>query len=231
MQAHNCGASHAEAKTRTARNSNVEMLRIVIMFGILLWHVTMHGYGMAKELPAEHGFMNSLCIALFVPCVNLFVLISGYYGIKLKLSSIARFEAQAVFYSYAIAVVMYFAFHDLGAPLITVSLPVLGKRWWFLTTYLMLTLAAPVLNEGVKRLTKRQLLLSIAGLIAINSIGKMLKLDGGGSDFQTFMIVYLTGRFLRFYKEDYKVFSNCKAMLIGGGDLPYLKPVYSHLQP
>lgn len=93
---------------KKTRNTNVEVLRMLIMFGILLWHVTVHGYGLAHMeeygmLTIEHDFMNSLSVAMFAPCVDLFVLISGYYGIKFSFKTMVRFEGQAVFYSYLTA--------------------------------------------------------------------------------------------------------------------------------
>lgn len=202
------------------RNSNVEMLRIVLMFGILLWHVTVHGYGLAHmsegNVSVEHPLVNALCTALFAPCVNLFVLISGYYGMKLKTMTLLRFELQAVFYSYVLAVVMYFAFHDLGTSLVSVAFPVIGNHWWFLHTYIMLLLLSPVINEGVKRLTERQHLAIIALLVIINGIGFLLRRVPNGSNLQSFILVYIIGQYLWLYRDKYRRLYNCKLLLIGG---------------
>lgn len=208
-----------ENTERKQRNSNVEMLRIVIMFGILLWHVTWHGFGLVNTSVNEaldYGFMNSLCISLFAPSVDLFVLISGYYSIKLRKSSLLRMEVQAVFYSYLLAVIMYFMFRDLGVSVIRVALPVLCNHWWFLSTYVLLMFAAPVINEGVKKLTERQHLLIILSMVVLNGVGKLLNTDISGYDFLSFIIVYLTGQYLSLYKDKYSVLSNCETMLTGG---------------
>lgn len=201
------------------RNSNVEMLRIVIMFGILLRHVTWHGFGLEDMTPnatIECGFMNSLCVSLFAPSVDLFVLVSGYFSIKLRTSSLVRMEIEALFYSYVLAVVMYFMFRDLGVPVYRVAFPVLCRHWWFLSTYILLMFVAPVLNEGVKKLTERQHLMIILAMVVLNGIGKLLCFEIGGSDFRSFVIVYLIGQYLALYKDRWKALGDCKTMLIGG---------------
>lgn len=204
---------------RKQRNSNVEMLRIVIMFGILLRHVTWHGFGLADMTDGatvDYGFMNSLCVSLFAPSVDLFVLISGYFSIKLKKSSLVRMEVQALFYSYVLAVIMYFMFRDLVVPVHRVAFPVLCSHWWFLSTYILLMFVAPIINEGVKRLTEKQHLLIIMSMVVLNGVGKLLGFEIGGSDFRSFIIVYLIGQYLALYKDKYKALYNCKTMLTGG---------------
>lgn len=197
------------------RNTNVEVLRMLVMFGILLWHVTVHGYGLAHMAQngvsvIDHEFMNSLCVALFAPCVNLFVLISGYYGIHFSLKTICRFEAQAVFYSVVMAAVVWFAFGELNAGKLAVVFPVLRNRWWFLTTYILLFTFAPIINEGVRRLTERQHLTLIALFCALNAIA-----THNGSCMQSFLLVYLIGRYLNMYKDKRKILTNKKIITLG----------------
>lgn len=200
------------------RNSNVEMLRILIMFGILLWHITVHGFGLAHisgNMKIEHEFINSLCTALFAPCVNLFVLISGYYGMKFKASTLVRFEAQAVFYSFSITVLMFLLFDIMSVKIfIKAFIPVIGCKWWFLNTYLMLLILSPILNEGIAKLSKKQLLAIIVLLLILNGIGYLIRLSENGSNLQSFILIYIIGQFLRRYKDEYKIFTKRKAMLI-----------------
>ncbi len=69
---------------KKSRESNIELLRILLLLFICFWHVIVHGYKFAfikdtgVPLNAEwlDFFASFLC-----PAVNTFVLISGYFGI------------------------------------------------------------------------------------------------------------------------------------------------------
>lgn len=197
------------------RNTNVEVLRMLVMFGILLWHVTVHGYGLAHMAEdnvsvIEHEFLNALCVAVFAPCVNLFVLISGYYGIRFNFKAIYKFEAQAVFYSYIIAVIVYFSYGELNAGGLAVVFPVLKNRWWFLTTYILLFIFAPIINEGIRKLTERQCLTLIILFAVLNAIA-----THNGSCMQSFLLVYMIGQYIRMYKDKHKILTNRKIIILG----------------
>lgn len=206
-------------ETRKQRNTNVEVLRTLVMFGILLWHVTVHGYGLAhmgemNTLVVEHDFINSLSVAMFAPCVDLFVLISGYYGIRFSFKTLARFEGQAIFYSY---IMIIGAFLLLGhcSGMAGRLFPIMGNRWWFLTTYVMLFIIAPLLNEGIKRLTESQHRTMILLLVIINCFGYLLISHiPNGSNLQSFILVYIIGRYLHDYKDKFKIFSDMRMIAL-----------------
>lgn len=200
------------------RNSNVELLRIMTMFGILLWHVTVHGFGMAHISGNEridYELVNSTCTALFAPCVNLFILISGYYGVKLRASTLIRFDAQAVFYSFTITILMYYLTDTISAKLLVKAvLPIIGNKWWFLNAYLMLLILSPILNEGIARLDRKQHIVIIALFVVLNGISSLVRLNVNGSNLQSFILIYLVGQFLYRYKDEYKILTHRKAMNI-----------------
>ena len=56
------------------RKSNIELLRIIAMMFIVIWHISVH---------AQKGELNShnYIVAFCTTGVNLFILISGYFGI------------------------------------------------------------------------------------------------------------------------------------------------------
>lgn len=199
---------------RTQRNSNVEVLRMFVMFGILLWHVTVHGYGLAhmgdfNMLTVEHGMMNSLSVALFASCVDLFVLISGYYGIRFSLKTLARFEGQAIFYSYITALGAFVLMENIEILSTRFWFPIICGRWWFLTTYIMLSLIAPILNEGIRRLTERQHLTIIILFVIINCFGYLfIRREWNGQNLQSFILIYIIGQYLRAYKDKYRLLAD-----------------------
>lgn len=203
------------------RNSNIELLRIVALFGILLWHISMHGFGYAniEEQPVDYVWWNSICASVFAPCVNIFILISGYYGLKLKRNSLIKLESQALFYSFMKMGTIFLLTGEyiLSQNIINFT-PIIGRVWWFLTDYVLLMLSSPIINEGAKRLSDKQLLYIIIGWLIINGVGMLIRLDINGSNFQSFFLVYLVGIYIRKINDRVEL-TKCKYLLIGGGNL------------
>lgn len=94
--------------------------------------------------------------ALALVCVNVFVLISGYFGIKPKIRSIANFLFQIVFSQfiiYALCVVFNkidFSYYDFAKNIIP-------QKRWFIWAYLGLMLVSPMLNSFVENTSKKEL--------------------------------------------------------------------------
>lgn len=76
----------------SVRNSSIELLHIFIMGSVLMGYLGGHG--------APHGVVpyDSLLLMLGI-CINTFVLISGYYGINLRVKSFLNLTGMVVFYS------------------------------------------------------------------------------------------------------------------------------------
>ena len=62
------------------RQSNIEFLRVIAMIFIVLWHVSIHAQ--KGELPT-HNYIG----AVTTTGVNLFLLITGYFSLKLRWNS------------------------------------------------------------------------------------------------------------------------------------------------
>lgn len=77
------------------RKSNIELLRIVAMAMIVVYHVIIHGIAPTGILPKTIPPM--LCAPVIFG-VNLFVLISGYFGIKLSWRSFLSLMYIIAFY-------------------------------------------------------------------------------------------------------------------------------------
>ena len=74
---------------KAKRSSNIELMRIFLMFMIIFHHLIVHSLGL-KELKSaayENEFPATQAILLnsfIVIAVNAFIFISGYFGIKLE---------------------------------------------------------------------------------------------------------------------------------------------------
>lgn len=75
------------------RDSNYELLRIIAMLFIVIYHI-LHFY----VIPfSDSSLLKAVCIPLHQGVI-LFVLISGYYGIRLSINKIVKFVFPVLFY-------------------------------------------------------------------------------------------------------------------------------------
>lgn len=78
------------------RDSGVEFLRIICMFGIIF----MHTFGIFYNKASGICLMAGIAInSLFNMGVSIFMLISGYIGIWFSLKKLVRLESTILFYS------------------------------------------------------------------------------------------------------------------------------------
>ena len=196
------------------RNSNIELLRIVCMLMVVVLHFNNNGantgiVNMPEELTSRltWGFLvESLCLV----AVNCFVLISGYFAIKLKVRSLLKFYLQC----FLIGLFTYLFYLGLTAGFATwqctdgvFTAKILAERlmafthngWWFVVSYVGLMLLSPLLNSAVDNMPKRRLLHSlILFSIVILYLGWYQKVEvtNYGNSLISFIWIYLIGRYI-----------------------------------
>lgn len=138
---------------RKNRDSNFELARIVAMMMIVIGHFVVHGIWQT-EFCSRIDLQNPLSCTLenliysFCVCgVNIFVLISGYHKIKLKLKSFLSLWSLCAFYGIIAVLVNSHADTPLLPELIK-SLFISNSQWFF-KAYLWLLILSPVLNGGL----------------------------------------------------------------------------------
>jgi len=138
------------------RESNIELLRIVAMFMILIRHAGFYALGINTSCKTETLFLTG-CEFFCSVGVNVFILISGWFGINCTLKGALKFIFQCLFYSCGIYITLYFA----GI----IDLSVLGlsecfylrKINWFPKAYLCLFILAPIINVFVDNSSRNDL--------------------------------------------------------------------------
>lgn len=142
--------SYDQQRVTNGRDSSIELLRIVAMLLVLLGHyvpVRMQPTAItAMDRPFDTLFELELNSITFV-CVNVFVLISGYFSIRPKRSSLKRLLLQILFWSFFTSLIGLIIWPDsinlLNGWLSFITV----LRQWFVFSYLGLFLFAPVLNS------------------------------------------------------------------------------------
>ena len=149
--------------TRKIRNSNVELLRIITMLFIIMHHCVINGYGLQEQL--KSGILNGgegdsvfLCFlnAIVVIGVNVFFLISGYYGINFSLKKLCTLVFNLYFYADILTLIaVAVGMEHIGFA--TIKLLILPfYKYWFIIVYILLFILSPILNAGIESLNRVQ---------------------------------------------------------------------------
>ena len=90
------------------RDSNIELLRVVAMMMILTLHTRFEGIESVYDGVIDANHISRFSFqALSIVGVNLFVLISGYFGIKLKATGLINLLWQIVYIAVVCIFVRY----------------------------------------------------------------------------------------------------------------------------
>ncbi len=182
------------------RQSNIELLRLICMFMILVGHAS--GYLNEKDLVGGHGVFRLLVNQFCLVGVDVFVLISGWFGIKASFRGAGKLLFQVLFITILCVVVSLLAGLPISFREDVLPFLLLGQGYWFVVSYLILYAISPVLNAFVEKATQgtfRTVLLSWFGLAFFYGF----LLDAGHFDYGfsalSFIGLYLLARYVRLY--------------------------------
>lgn len=196
---------------RKIRNSNMELLRLLAMFMVLVYHVDFLSLGVPQMDIAMNAsqwidsFLRFLVQSACVVCVNVFVMLSGWFGIKPKLDRLISFLFQVTFFTVIGIIVNimwgghHLCFDDLK------NLFMLNDSLWFPKSYLLLYIFSPVLNAFVEKVSKKNFRILLIGIISFQMIYGWLSRGVawymGGYSCIFFMELYLLARYVRLHVD------------------------------
>lgn len=128
------------------RHQGIGLLRILSMLFVVLFHINLNVILRNSE---TSEFLKYIAIAgnsLVAVAVNCFVLISGYFGIRVRVKSFLGLFFQTEFYS---VIALVIAILCLGYQFVIPSglVPFHPEGLWFVPVYVMLYLISPILNQ------------------------------------------------------------------------------------
>jgi hypothetical protein len=198
------------------RDSNMELLRIVSMILVLIVHANFKSLDAPSQLDIEvqtsSSFVRFLCESIAIICVNVFICISGWYGIRPNAFRLIEFIFQILF----IRILLYFILYMFGLTErwnITdwIRLFTFHKGLWFVNAYIILYIFAPVLNSFVNLTTRHQLKFFLLMFFSAQSIFGFINSDNwfySGSSPLSFFGLYLLARYVRLYPNKHT--THCK---------------------
>lgn len=134
---------------KRTRCSNIELLRIVAMLLIMLGH---------SYLRVRHvsSFIDVLLSCITTTGVGVFVAISGWFGIHLRIKGLIKYLYQVFFTLWTVyALAIAFGVTKINIAGIMISLS-FYEGYWFVIGYLALYLISPILNSFIEHATKRE---------------------------------------------------------------------------
>lgn len=188
------------------RQSNLELLRIIAMLLVMVVHANFFSLGSPStdELQAfpQTSITRIFIQSISICCVNIFVLISGYFGIRPKFISLVSFLYQILFFFvliYAMCIAMGYSSFNLQGLLQCVCLT---SSNWFIKAYLLLFILAPVLNAFVDMRNQQLHRNILIGFYLMQTIyGCLFAADFFNNGYSTlsFIGLYLLARYIRLY--------------------------------
>lgn len=92
------------------RDSNFELLRIISMFLVCMLHVNIIIKNSIEASTIEKSLINLYSCGIdgfSIVAVNVFVLISGWYGIKFRIKGLYSFLFQVFFYYLGLTIILH----------------------------------------------------------------------------------------------------------------------------
>ena len=223
------------------RNANIELLRILSMLMV----TTLHALGksgllisLGGDVPLN-GWIAWIMEVLSICAVNVYMLITGYFLINSKFSvrRLIELVAQTLFYMIG----LFFFFYLIGVVsaeslnvyfILQYVFPIHMDVYWFMTSYLVLYLVIPLLSEGVRALSEKQLRIMLICLLIYESVIKSVlpfrfTVDDRGYSFLWYLTIALLGAYFRLH--GFGPLKNARLGLIAyfGGSLLALLEVFA----
>lgn len=192
--------------TNGPRQSNIELLRIIAMFLVLVVHADFWALGSPtiKDFSSNtlSAFTRTLIESISIVCVNVFILISGWFGIRPSLKGFCNFVFQCVFFLFGIyTILLATGYTQLTIKGIAGCLCLTSANW-FIRAYVGLYIIAPILNIFIERSSKRTIELFMIAFFIFQTIwgwSNAAKFFEQGYSTFSFIGLYILARYTRQY--------------------------------
>jgi len=186
----------------------MELLRIVAMFLVLLVHASGAALDttIIKQIDSTQigAFSRSLIYSFSIISVNVFILLSGWYGIHAKVKRLTEFIFQCLFFvCVTLAIAVGFSYtqqpsvHDLISAFML-------NNYWFCRAYIILYIMTPALNAMAEKCPQSQFKKVLIAFFIMQTIYGWLSRGTTwyelGYSPLSFMGLYLLARYMRLYR-------------------------------
>lgn len=191
------------------RNSSIELARIVAMLLITIGHFTL-AFGLffvpkdtfisSSDILSVRDFLPHIALySLCVVGVNLFILISGYFQIRLTWKSLFSFIVLCIFYN-ALVFIADSLVNDAFSIRRLAKVFIVSKTVnWFFPVYFILMIVSPLLNLAINSLDLKNLRIVVFLIFILNCISGFVfhNENVNGYNAYQFCFLYILGSWLR----------------------------------
>jgi hypothetical protein len=228
-----------ERESSSARSSNFELLRILAMFGVVIFHGLSHNGADVANFTADMADKQHLYLTLFsvlgVLGNHIFFMLAGYFlaNKEFKLERIKKLVGQTWFYSVSISLVVLAAAvlgitaeygYDLQlnfAEIARTFFPIVTGRYWFITSYIIIIIMSPCLNILLRKLNREQFKTGLIVCLGAFYLLTMISVNFGSPvDFAMvghllqYGLTYALGVYFALYKSKFQRKSLAQAFLV-----------------
>ena len=182
----------------------MELLRLLSMFLVLVVHANTAfdpwPIGQEEVLASPvHCFFRFLIESLSIVCVNAFILLSGWFGIKFSFKRLFSFIFQVLFFSFILVLLPSRQGHGMKLFVDIFTL----NQYWFVRAYIILFILSPLLNlfaEQAPKTVFRNVLIAFFVMQTICAyISNSAWFEDGFSPIP-FIGLYLLARYIRIHQ-------------------------------
>ena len=182
---------------KSVRDSNFELLRIIAMMFVVILHIIVH-------ILRESNTGSEYIMGITIIGVNLFILISGFFGIRTSWKSLMTLISTVVFF-YAVALLLNWGIFDrppTAGEIVTLFTPISRSTWWFVKCYILLVLFSPFINTILNKSSKTQYYYLLGILLYISCISGFVfkgRINPDGYTTFQFITLYVIGDAIKRY--------------------------------
>ena len=217
---------------RSARNLNIELLRILAMLLVVYCHMIIHvdfTNGTSRiVLPMFPGWKSAISFTIVQygqVGVSIFFMISGYFLVKKQFSWRRIFSTWFQMFLYAalclvIAIIakqfrpLPFGTNELlsGSQTLDTVLwslfPFLYNSYWFIDAYILMLLLSPFINTVYAHMSRKQILALIALLMFIGTWPLFFGRANHWNNVVYAVLGYIIGAYIQTYRDSLQAISN-----------------------
>ena len=196
------------------RNSSIELYRIIATFTVLIVHFNGWFVGGMRGFDFHHptlfGAGQMIIEALTCICVNMFLIISGYFGIRLKLTSVIRLCMLLALIYVPFYMVEVLVGETFSVKVLISKLFVISNAGYFIQGYLMLMFFSPVLNSFFEKYGRQTLPWTLCFVFIESWFETVRGIENFGFNkgysIIHFVLIYMIARCIALYKDKLLVF-------------------------
>ena len=172
------------------------------MFMILLLHSNFLAFGTPEDY-SFRSFSRCFAEAFTLTPVNIFVLITGFFGTRLSIRKVSNLIFQVFFCVVPISLFLA-SFGIIEFDFRSIIRSFIFNKYWFINAYIGLLFLTPILNVAVDHLSHKVYISSLLFFYVLAFLDAFWGVSGiriaGGYSLIWFIFLYLLGRYVKCYQ-------------------------------